>query len=769
MDFALLHRDTGSWTAERSVRSSRSKADYPSPPNWLNVLAALACAATLALLVSVVANPMGEATIPNLLDGAGLIFATIASTYAYRRSVGEMRTAWALLALAMLSWTVGEAIFDVRMQLQDKGDATSIADLFYLLFYPLALAGLWIRDRSARRPGIDARMLDSLIAGFAAALLTLKLVYEPSGEAGASTLDDFLRVSYPSFDVLLIWMIVYLAYNSDVVWDTSRWLLAVAMSSFLVADLYWAGLGTEVYAVVSSGAALGLGAAAIWSPTSVQFRDITELRDSTRVPAIVLIISFGAVAALAIDEYSAYGAMTIVGVTLVMGMILLRLLLTLSQNAHLLEESEDRAISDPLTGLRNHQYFQDRLEEEVERANRQEQPMALLAIDIDNFKTINDLAGHRAGDRILRNIAAIMHDVIRGTDVACRTGGDELAVIAPDCDGDTALMLADRLRRRVGELTIPELSQQPHPSISVGCCTYPTLAESVVELTDNADAALYSVKHSGRNAAALYDPVSFDRVDDDSQVDRVEAQLAARNADFRAVFAHAHDAMAISDEVGRILLVNDAAIRMLGRRREAMIGRNVMDFVVPERSAELERLMARTIQEGHSSGMMGIVVPSKGHLVVEFTSARFSQNRFLTTIRDVTASNEANEQLAVSEARFRGVFENALDAMFIIDDEGIVRDANRAASELTELSMLELVGSRVEDLVTPEESPDVAAQRAELRADQTQFGQFRTRDRHGRTRVVEYTAVADFTPGLHLSIVRDITNRVGPEPSPEAP
>ncbi|MBI5309612.1 MAG: diguanylate cyclase [Actinobacteria bacterium] len=762
MGLALLHRDAGE--LDDSPTSATPESSLPEIPGWLATLAALSLAAFVVLIAVVIANPMGEATLPNLLDDVGLLFAVATCAYAFTRTTGDIRKMWALLALAMLSWMAGEVVFDVRMQTLGLGDESSVADIGYALFYPLALAGLWIRDRATRRPGLDARMLDSLIATFAVALLTLKLIYEPVAESGASTLSDVLRIAYPTVDILLIWVIVYQAYNVEVVWDTSRRLLALALSLFLVADLYWAGLGAEVYAVVSSAAALCLGAAAIASPTHDRLRDIADVKSSPWVPSAVLVLSLGAVVALAVNEYAHHGAMTIVGASVVMAMVVARLLLTLAQNSRLLAESQQRAVSDPLTGLRNHQYFQDRLSEEVKRSIREERPVALLAIDIDNFKSINDLAGHRAGDRVLKEVAAAMTDISRATDVACRTGGDELAIIAPDCDNDTAVMLADRLRRAVSGLSIPELGANPHPSISIGCCTYPELAGSAFELADNADAALYSAKHSGRNTVKLYDPGSPDGTQDAAQLERVQAQLAARNADFRAVFAHAHDAMVISDESGRILLVNEAAVRMVGGRREAMIGRNAADFVVPEKAEEFERLVEHTVREGHSSGTMGVVLPSGRGATVELTTARFSQNRYLTTVRDVTDARAATTELAKSEARFRGVFENALDAMFIIDDEGVVRDANRAACELTERSMLELIGSRVDELVQPEEVAEVAAQRAGLQSEQTQIGIFHTRDRHGRRRTVEYSAVADFTPGLHLAIVREITGRVGAPP-----
>lgn len=174
------------------------------------------------------------------------------------------------------------------------------------------------------------------------------------------------------------------------------------------------------------------------------------------------------------------------------------------QHRRLLRELESQARTDGLTGLANHRYFHDRMEEELSRARRKHQPVSVIMIDLDHFKRINDTFGHRVGDEILRALAALLKINTRRMDVAARYGGDEFAMILPETDSEQARFLCQRLLREVGQLQFEEV---PEVSVSIGSATYPEHGETISRLIENADQALYHAKAQGRGRTYHYSQV----------------------------------------------------------------------------------------------------------------------------------------------------------------------------------------------------------------------------------------------------------------------
>jgi diguanylate cyclase (GGDEF)-like protein len=154
---------------------------------------------------------------------------------------------------------------------------------------------------------------------------------------------------------------------------------------------------------------------------------------------------------------------------------------------------------DGLTGCLNHRAFQERLDEEAGRAHRHGRDLALLLVDLDEFKELNDTYGHPAGDRVLRAIGTILADASRSGDVAGRLGGDEFALLLPDTSAAQAVPAAERIRARVGELVDPEPI-----TASIGISALPDSAVGPRHLVDQADEALYAAKHSGRGQIRVY-------------------------------------------------------------------------------------------------------------------------------------------------------------------------------------------------------------------------------------------------------------------------
>lgn len=169
------------------------------------------------------------------------------------------------------------------------------------------------------------------------------------------------------------------------------------------------------------------------------------------------------------------------------------------------ERLRNESLTDVLTGLANRRSFDQRFSEMLRDCARASQPLALLMIDVDNFKAYNDTFGHQGGDDALRTVArALLNNATRALDLVARIGGEELAVILPDVDLAGALVVAERMREAVYAIGLPSGSGAQHPivSISVGVSAtrYPA-GTSAADLMAVADRALYHAKEGGRNRA----------------------------------------------------------------------------------------------------------------------------------------------------------------------------------------------------------------------------------------------------------------------------
>ncbi|MCK6529454.1 diguanylate cyclase [Myxococcota bacterium] len=166
------------------------------------------------------------------------------------------------------------------------------------------------------------------------------------------------------------------------------------------------------------------------------------------------------------------------------------------------------AVTDGLTGLYNHRYFQEKWREEVRRARRYGEPLSLLMIDVDQFKNYNDTVGHPQGDVLLRDLASLLEQSVREVDVVARYGGEEFAIVLPKTPGPAARSLGERIRRSVEESEFPRREVQPggRVTVSVGMACYPEDGETAEEILERADSAAYRAKRAGRNRVACWRP-----------------------------------------------------------------------------------------------------------------------------------------------------------------------------------------------------------------------------------------------------------------------
>jgi len=178
---------------------------------------------------------------------------------------------------------------------------------------------------------------------------------------------------------------------------------------------------------------------------------------------------------------------------------------TLISNAVLHETVERMAVTDGLTGLYNHRWFQERLAYELERGSRHEEPLSLMLLDIDHFKKINDTYGHPFGDLVLRTLAAELGRLARRVDYVARYGGEEFAFILVSTDRRGCSASAQRVLKAVRALRIPHEGGDFSFTLSIGTATCPDDAATREELVCCADRALYVAKEGGRDRAAACD------------------------------------------------------------------------------------------------------------------------------------------------------------------------------------------------------------------------------------------------------------------------
>ena len=164
---------------------------------------------------------------------------------------------------------------------------------------------------------------------------------------------------------------------------------------------------------------------------------------------------------------------------------------------------EAMAMIDSLTGLPNRRAFNDKLAQAVAGAKRHDREFALLFIDLDHFKPVNDQFGHETGDQLLTKVASMLRAIIRGTDTAFRIGGDEFTVIFEMGTGAaTAQLVSERIIVALRSLVIVN-GHAVVTGASVGIAIYPTHGNTPDELVQHADTAMYAAKSSGRNELAL--------------------------------------------------------------------------------------------------------------------------------------------------------------------------------------------------------------------------------------------------------------------------
>jgi diguanylate cyclase (GGDEF)-like protein len=425
--------------------------------------------------------------------------------------VADERLAWLLLTAAMVSSAAGDIAYAV---LGAEAPWPSIADALYLGFYPLAYAALVLLLRSHVGRLSAAVWLDGLTAGLALAAAAAAWAFGPiSAATGGSAVAVMVGLAYPLGDLLLIAVaaaaVAILGSRAQLRWV----LLAAGLAVYAFAD--------TIYLLQAAGGSYVEGTCvdALWPAATLLFvvaswRPDRHLANRDRPGRAALLAPMActgtAITLLVFDHGYRLPLLAVVLAAGTLVVVAARLVVTFQEVSALAAENHRNAVTDELTGLPNRRALFGALHAAARpastrsvggpRAINPPAGPALLLLDLDRFKEINDSLGHSVGDELLRQLAVRLADAVRPGDLLARLGGDEFAVLlATGSDSVAAKAVASRL---LGVLDTPfELDGATlHIAASVGAALHAGDA-TPIQLLQRADVAMYSAKRSRRRVA----------------------------------------------------------------------------------------------------------------------------------------------------------------------------------------------------------------------------------------------------------------------------
>ena len=407
------------------------------------------------------------------------------------------RLAWASIATGLGLYALGNTVYFAWVQFQDPLPFPSVADAAWLTSYAFLYVGVVCLARTRLHLSQRTLWLDGLVGalGFAAAgTLWLQFVLVRTTGSVAAVVTT---MAYPVSDLALIVVVVgtcaLLGWRPDRVW----WYLGAGLGFFAAADTiytlrvaagnYVAGTMLDalwaVAAVVIAGAALQPAAPA---------RAASKNSTSMLVTPTVCVAGSLAMLVYGTSRHISVASVVLASTTIVAGLV--RAAVTF-RDVQVLSVSREQARTDELTGLGNRRKFHEVLDRRLETLGDGESA-AVLLLDLDRFKEVNDALGHSVGDVLLRNVGARLSQHLRIGDELVRLGGDEFALMLPTATSDEALALGERLRAGLQETFVIE-GMSVHVDASIGIALAPDVAATVEGLLQRADIAMYQAKNAG--------------------------------------------------------------------------------------------------------------------------------------------------------------------------------------------------------------------------------------------------------------------------------
>jgi len=499
--------------------------------SWRCVTALAAAAVLLAFLAWMLLLPQGEPPTVVLSDSVTVTasaFAGMACARTGLRSQGRLRRGWLLLGAGMLSWSLGELIWAYyEIVLGHAVPFPSLADIGYLGMVPLALLGTASLATVAR--GALRAVLDGLIISGSLLYVSWATVLGPtSGATGQSWLAGLVSLAHPIGDVVTASVVFVLLSQADPQRRTPLVLVGAGLLSLAVADSGFAYLvqsgehsSGNLIDTAWVGGFLLVGLAALWATDRrvEPPRSRRMMRGQLVLPYVPLAVALVTAIVLYIVDGTVGLFLYVNGAVLVL-LVVVRQLVMLRDNLVLNrrlaatvddlrgreQQLRELAFHDQLTGLANRALFYDRVEHAITRQPRDRALLAVLYIDLDGFKPLNDSLGHAAGDAMLVAVGQRLQACVRRGDTVARLGGDEFAVLLEDVanKSDAAIMAARITDLLSAPLTID--GRQARVSASVGVALHEAGTGHVGELLRDADIAMYGAKLQGKGRYVVFEP-----------------------------------------------------------------------------------------------------------------------------------------------------------------------------------------------------------------------------------------------------------------------
>ncbi len=424
------------------------------------------------------------------------------------------RLGWLLIGAGLAFNSIGEAYFFFAQR--TLTDFPVAGDFLCLALFPLLVAGVILLVAEGRQRTRLSIGIDGVIIALATASLAYALVFNSLlDEASDSRLLVGGELTYPILDLASLAMLVVVCIPSRFRVGAAYFWLMAGMALLFGTDL--ANVRETVHGTDAPSTALYFGWALAVVVLCASSRFSATLGRSDPFRGRLLGIALGGAMLVSVGlllDGTRDRNLVVIGssaAALLLG--LARLFRTLAENSQLIRERDEviakqrkmqsrlrfLADHDSLTGLCNRRRFAERVDEQLRYARRYEHRGALLFIDLDSFKFINDSFGHPIGDRVIRRVAAAITDSLRTTDTAARLGGDEFAVLVPEVDGAGALRVAETV------LAAIKAGHDPTVGASVGIVLFGADGErSVGDLFIAADIALYDAKAAGHGTISVY-------------------------------------------------------------------------------------------------------------------------------------------------------------------------------------------------------------------------------------------------------------------------
>jgi diguanylate cyclase (GGDEF)-like protein len=409
----------------------------------------------------------------------------------------EARTSWMIFAFGISIYGLGNVLWAAWIEHLPNPPIPSICDGMWLTLYPCCYLGI-VGLAGVRERRVPARMwLDGIVAGLGIAAIGAAIVVRPVlATVSGGTAAVITEMAYPLCDLLLAALVVGVlalrGWRLDRMWGMlGAGFLALAAADCMYA-LQVAGGASAPSALTNMTYDIGvmLLALAAWQPRA------TIETDTVPSGAVLTIPAAFTVSALGLLIYDHFSRLDPIALALAMGTMVFafaRTALTF-RDVRALAETRRQAMTDDLTSMPNRRHFLRRVHDGIIASRATGESVALMIVDLDHFKELNDTLGHDAGDQLLCQVGERLHEVLRASDTAARLGGDEFGVLLSDSsDGASAELVAEKILKAIAQ-PFPIKSVGLRVTASIGIALFPEHAENDEQLMQHADVAMYEAK-----------------------------------------------------------------------------------------------------------------------------------------------------------------------------------------------------------------------------------------------------------------------------------